>query len=448
MRRFFVIIAVALHAVPPLAAEFQAGVGKAVITPEKPMWMSGYGGRNKPAEGKETELWAKALVLQTAPPTRIVLISLDLVGIDRPTSQRICERLEQKHGVKRESICLATSHTHCGPVVGMNLRSMWDLTAEHEQLIDAYTTALVDKVEAAVGQALKGLAPARVSMGNGTAGFAVNRRENKEPDVPMLRAAGQLKGPVDHEVMVLAVRDLRDKLLAVAFGYSCHATVMDYYLWSGDYPGFAMIELEQKHPRATALFFAGCGADQNPLPRRTVERAKDYGKQLADAVEAVLAKPMQPIADRLSMSYREIPLPLHEIPTRDVLVKESLGENKYAARRAKNLLAELAKNGKLSATYPYPVQTWKLGDQLTWIMLGGEVTVEYSLRLKKEMGRGKTWVAGYANDVMAYIPSLKVLKEGRYEGATSMVYYGLPSVWSAQIEELIVAESHRQAKSK
>jgi hypothetical protein len=31
-----------------------------------------------------------------------------------------------------------------------------------------------------------------------------------------------------------------------------------------------------------------------------------------------------------------------------------------------------------------------------------------------------------------------VLKEGGYEGATSMIYYGLPTVWSPEIEDMIV----------
>jgi hypothetical protein len=55
-------------------------------------------------------------------------------------------------------------------------------------------------------------------------------------------------------------------------------------------------------------------------------------------------------------------------------------------------------------------------------------------------------VSGYANDVMAYIPSRRVLTEGGYEGGGAMVYYGLPTIWAPQIEEVIVAEAHRQAK--
>ncbi len=85
----------------------------------------------------------------------------------------------------------------------------------------------------------------------------------------------------------------------------------------------------------------------------------------------------------------------------------------------------------------YPVQAWRL-DGLTWIFLGGEVVVDYSLRLKRNLGSSQTWVSAYCNDVMAYIPSKRVLKEGGYEGATAMIYYGQPSPWSEQVEETII----------
>ena len=72
------------------------------------------------------------------------------------------------------------------------------------------------------------------------------------------------------------------------------------------------------------------------------------------------------------------------------------------------------------------------------VTLGGEVVVDFALRLKQEHGDERTWVAGYSNDVMAYIPSRRVLTEGGYEGAGAMVYYGLPSPWAPTVEESIV----------
>jgi hypothetical protein len=407
--------------------------------------MSGYGSRTAPADGKETELWAKAMMLK-AGDSHLVLVTLDLVGIDRDLSQEVCKLIQEKHNVRRDAVILSTSHTHCGPVVGSNLRSMYLFGDEQTKLVDDYTAKLPGLILKAVDDAGRNLEPVTLAWATGSAGFAVNRRENKEPDVPMLRAKGLLKGPVDHDVPVLAATDAKGKLKGVVFGYACHATVMSYQKWSGDYPGFAQINLEAAHPGAAALFFAGCGADQNPLPRRSVELAKNYGKQLSDAVEAVLAKQMKPLDGQWAAIYREIDLPLADLPSREGLLKDAMSENKFVAARAKMLLKKLEAGGQLPASYPYPVQTWCLGKDLTLVTLGGEVVVDYSLRLKKELGKERTWLMGYANDVMAYIPSARVLKEGGYEGGGAMVYYGLPSVWGPKVEDLIVAEVHKQTK--
>src|SRR4029453_11563020 len=123
----------------------------------------------------------------------------------------------------------------------------------------------------------------------------------------------------------------------------------------------------------------------------------------------------------------------------------------YEKRRARTLIAELDRTGHLSSTYPYPVQMWRFGhgtDSLTWIALGGEVTVGYSNRLKRELVPGHTWVTGYANDVMAYIPTRRVWDEGGYEGGGAMVYYGLPTRWASSVEDLIVAKVHELVRSK
>jgi hypothetical protein len=419
-------------------ADWKAGVAKVRITPEKPMWLSGYAGRDKPAEGTLHDLWAKALALEDPTGKRALLITMDLVGIPRDLSVEVCDALRKKHELPREAIILSVSHTHTGPVIRGNLDMMYALDVKQSQLIANYREVLKGKLLAVAADALRSLAPAKLAWGSGEATFAVNRRNNKEADVPKLIEAGALKGPVDHQVPVLRVLDRDEKVKAVVFGYACHATVLNFYQWSGDYPGFAQLALEKAYPGAVALFWAGCGGDQNPLPRRTVALAEKYGGQLADAVKAVLDKPMKPIAGKLALAYREAELPLADLPTREQIVKDSMSSNKYVAARARLLLEQMQTKGALRQTYPYPVQAWQLGDGSTLVALGGEVVVDYALRLKKELGAQKTWVMAYANDVMAYIPSLRVLKEGGYEGGGAMLYYGLPAVWSPRVEEVIV----------
>jgi neutral ceramidase len=425
---------------------WKAGAAKVAITPTQLMWMSGYGSRDHAAEGKLHDLWAKALVIEDPAGERLVLITLDLVGVDRQLSLAVRDALATQHKLEKRQIAICCSHTHTGPVVGRNLRAMYFLDDAQSKLVDAYTDELQAKVIAVVGQAIGKLAPAELSWANSKATFAVNRRTNVEADVPRLIAEGALKGPVDHDVPVLAVRDKQRQLKAIVCGYACHATVLSFFQWSGDWPGFAQIELEKAHPSAIALFWAGCGADQNPLPRREVTLAEKYGKQLAAAVDQALAGKMTPIVGRLAMSYAEIDLPLAKLPTTEELQKQAESKDRFQASRAKLLLAQIAGGKPLSQTYPYPVQCWRLGDGPTWITLGGEVVVDFSLRIKQELDAQRTWVAGYANDVMAYIPSRRVLNEGGYEGAGAMVYYGLPTIWAPEVEERIVTEVKRQAE--
>jgi len=82
-----------------------------------------------------------------------------------------------------------------------------------------------------------------------------------------------------------------------------------------------------------------------------------------------------------------------------------------------------------------------LGDQAL-MALGGELLIEYAIELKKVFGFD-IFVLGYSNDVMAYIPSETVLKEGGYEGTRSPVF---TTAWNMNIESVIIGEMNRLAK--
>jgi hypothetical protein len=426
------------------APAWKAGVAVQVITPAEPMWLAGYASRTKPAEGKEHDLYVKALALEDPAGTKAVVVTADLIGIPRSLAEAVAADLKKKTGLSRDRLMLTISHTHCGPVVADNLADMYLMPAAEASKVGPYTEKLrgwmVDVVVKAVGN----LAPAQLEVGKGTARFAVNRR--KPTDKGVVNAANP-GGLVDHDVPVLAVR-AKDKLLAVVFGYACHNTTMQYYLYSGDYAGFAQLNLQEKHKGAVAMFWAGCGGDANPLPRSKIELCKKYGKELASSVDDVLAEKMKPVTGRLATRFATIALPLAPLPGKEQWAADMLSKNHALRARAKKMLAALEKGGKIDDHYRhYPVQVWALGNEVLWVVLGGEVVVDYSRRLKKELaGKRAVWVTAYANDVMAYIPSARVLKEGGYEGDSSMIYYGLPTKWGPAVEERIVSKVHELVK--
>ena len=440
----FIALIVLLVSPVAVAVErgWQAGAAKVNITPELPIWLSGYAARDKPATTKHDDLWAKALVIQDAAGHHAVLVTMDLIGIDRELSSTVCARLKEKFSFARTDIVLSTSHTHSGPVLRGNLVPMFNLDPDQTRRVTDYKQKLMDRLVDVVGDALKTLQPAQLEWGIGEAGFAVNRRNNPEAQVPNLREAGKLNGPTDHELPVLAVRGSDDQLRAIVGGYACHATVLSDYFISADWPGAAQNELERRHPGAIAMFVAGCGGDQNPLPRRSIALMEKYGAEFADGADAALNTKLKPLAPTLTTAFAEIDLPFAALPTRSQLEADAARGQIPESPWAKYLLAEWDRNGGLSQSYPFPMQAWKLGDDLTWIFLGGESVVDYSLRLKAELGPGKTWVSAYANDVMAYIPSRRVLNEGGYEGGLSRFYYGLPAPWGNKVEELVIEKAH------
>ena len=425
---------------------WKAGVAKASITPAEPLWLAGYASRDKPADGKVMELWIKALALEDARGHRAIILTSDTLGIPQSIYAHVSAALKQKFDLEPGQVLLSASHTHCGPVLRGALYDMYPLDDDQRTRIDKYSAELEAKIIDTAGKALADLAPARLASGQGTAGFAVNRRNNSEPNVAKLIAAGALKGPVDHAVPVLAVFLPDGRLKAVLFGYACHNTVMDFYKWSGDYAGFAQIALEKSHSNATAMFFMGCGGDQNPLPRRQLELAERYGHMLAATVEEVLLSPPRTLPPELKTTMEMVTLNLGAALTGPELEKMMSDPNASTRRWATRLLEDLKAGKPLVRTYPYPVQAWRLGDEQLLITLGGETVVDYALKFKKEFG-AQTWVAGYCNDVMTYIPSLRVLKEGGYEGGGAMIVYGLPALrWADDVEDLITASARRLVK--
>jgi hypothetical protein len=184
---------------------------------------------------------------------------------------------------------------------------------------------------------------------------------------------------------------------------------------------------------------AGCGGDSNPHPRGTVDLARQYGATLAAAVEAVLGGTLTPVEGSLATAFGTVALPFAPPPTRETLEAKTQDPNRFVQWHAWELLAALDRDGRLPAAYTAPVEVWRLGDQVTLVALGGEVVVDYALRLKKELGDG-VWVAAYSNDVFAYVPSRRVLEEGGYEPDVSMIYYGHPGPFAPEVEEALVGK--------
>jgi hypothetical protein len=416
-------------------AEFQAGLARRDITPQVPFWLSGYAARTNPALRVNSPLWAKALALQDQTGARVVIVTTDLIGLPREISTAAAVRIQKECSLPREDVFFNSSHTHAGPVIWPNLRVMFDLNPADQEAAIAYAQRLATDLADLASEALGQLEPARLEFGLGRADYAINRRQ---PATDGIRLGENPAGPVDHDVPVLRIEDPRGNLRAVLFGYACHNTTLvgNNYEIDGDYAGAAQHALEQDHPGITALFLMLCGGDQNPSPRGTLQLAREHGRTLAAAVTATLKGELKPVEPALKASYREITLEFAP-HTRETFETEAQSDHIFRQRRAR-LMLEAYAEGKPVRDVVYPIQAIRLGTDLALLGLGGEVVVDYGLNLKKEYGADRLLVAGYCNDVMCYIPTARILREGGYEPVDSMIYYGQPGPLADSVETTIL----------
>ncbi|MFN8856909.1 MAG: hypothetical protein ACK50P_15190 [Planctomycetaceae bacterium] len=418
---------------------WSAGVARRVITPKSSVWLAGYGTR-RPPDGKLHDLWMKAVAFRAPNGHTALLITSDFQGVPKSMSDPVFARLQADFGLERHQVMFTFSHNHCGPRLGDDLIDYYEVDEAQEALVAAYTREMIDLTVDLAADALRTLAPAELHTSEGRATFAVNRRNNREADIPQLLEQGTpLVGPVDHSVPVIRVSRPGGEVVAIIFGYACHPTTLSFMTWCGDYPGFAQLLIEEKYPSALAMFVNTCGGDQNPLPRRKVELCEKYGQMLAAGVFQALDSPQSAVQPGLKTAFSLVDLPYLQVMSRADLEQESRGGTGIKARWATRLLKKLDAGHTFESAYPYPLHAWRLGNELLMLGMGAETVVDYDLKFKQQYGP-VTWVCGYADDMISYIPSRRVWEEGGYEGGFNLYEYGRPALrWAGDIEERISA---------
>ena len=184
-----------------------------------------------------------------------------------------------------------------------------------------------------------------------------------------------------------------------------------------------------------------------PHPVAALLDAKRHGLELAGSVIGALNRPMRPVRGGFRLAYDEVDLPLVTPPTRERLEQDARSEDVHVRRRAENHLNLLNAGQPLPASVSLPLAVLRLGDDLTFVLMGGEVVVDYSRRIKRLLAADHPWTVGYAYEVPCYIPSARLIKEGGYEAESSMIYYGFYGPFRGEIEALLLDKLQALAAS-
>ena len=219
----------------------KAGTGKVNITP-------------KTNEPLHDSLYARSLVLDLN-GERLAFVSVDLGIYTSVNLEKICK---EKYGISQLMLC--SSHTHSGPK-------------------DSRSIYIEDQIVNAVDLAVRHMFPAKICSGRSSfpqlgfnrlivredghsreSWFPDNHYTSENPErIPF--------GPVDPEVGVIKIEDMKGQTRVIMMNYACHADIVCFnYAISADYPGVACRKVEEAYGKAVnCLFVQGAGGNIESL---------------------------------------------------------------------------------------------------------------------------------------------------------------------------------------
>lgn len=400
----------------------QAGVANTTITPRCPIWMTGFAARTAPAESVYADIEASAVVFESG-GKRAAIIALDLVGVDEYLLDAFRASAAEL-GIPEDCTLVNCSHTHCAP-------SCRVVRGSNRHFDETWLSELKDTVAALLRRALTELQPSEIDYSVGSCTLGINRRRVD----PTGAASGMLPDadkPVDLDVPVLRVLGPDGAPRAMIFSYASHPTTMGGQQIGPDYPGPAREHIRRSIPGCVPVFLQGCGGDVKPrnltpdgrFASGPIEVVYEIGHELGRAVIAATCRTPRQLGDELSCASVIAQLPTRGTPSEQRLA-ELAGGNKWEQMYAEAVRKTIAEKGGLSEYLPVEVQGIRIGD-LRMVGMGGEVSVEIGLDVKRRLPELPVWTLGYSNLLRCYVASRDAHTEGGYEVETSFLYSWTP----------------------
>jgi neutral ceramidase len=392
-----------------------ANVNETIITPPVGTYLLEPEG--KASTGIHDELFARSLTLNDGINT-IVIVTLDLVGLDPRLVANIRSEVQKQTGIKPENLMLNTTHSHNTPItINYNnpLQRHRDINWESQ---------LVIKITQSVISARSNLIPVLVFTGRDSVKIGFNRRPHGGPLVPW--------------VDVLEVKNkMNNKPLAIFFSHAAHPVNVHVSSTeiNSDYPGYAVRKVNEFYNNQTVSMFAqACGGNilSSPLAGG-YPAAEKAGNMLGYAVINALKKPFPVTADLFHIMFDTIYLPYEdiELETAGNLLSEILSseenikdENSNLNRWAKNMV-KYSRGESFIKGQPMEIQAFSFNKDFAIIALNHEVLAEYQLFLTKYSPFKHTIVLAYTNVTDTYIPTDEALSIGGYEPISAPELYGV-----------------------
>ena len=373
----------------------RAGASRVDITPapDAALPMSGYAGRTEGFKGIHDNLHVRAVVVDDG-TSQAALVACEVIGISAAWWEKITERLTRETAIPRDSILLASVHTHAAPALGTYGEAAEGDAARTRA---AYVTKVEDAVLAAVRQAQAALQPARIGFGTGKAHVNMNRRARNADGGWML--GNNPEGVSDKTVAVIKFETLTGAPLAIVSNYAVHGTVLGpgNLQISADLPGAASRVVEKHYGDAVVSpWTSGAAGDQDPIYRTGTDfrNVAALGQLLGEEV---------------------------------IRVAESIRTTSRG--RVRGMQKLMTCPGKRTVQSPGPGRDYTIEDadpvpiRLSLLVINdiaiagvsGEVLTNISLRLKRESPFNRTLMVTHGNGSSGYLPDDAAYDQVSYE---------------------------------
>ena len=264
------------------------------------------------------------------------------------------------------------------------------------------------------------------------------------------------EGTIAPYVDVLRVDDAEGRMRAVLFSHAAHPVSLggNSYVISADFPGYAMATVETIFEDTVAMFAQGCCGNINCRLKGTTCETKMLGQTLGGAViKAAAALETGSVSGPIASAGEVVELPLQQPPPVEEAGKQfgqaeaalqGALETKHVgrirtAKRIRDWAADmlaLAEEGEKSRTRAFEIHVIRVGE-VAFIGLPGEVFVEYQLWLDEQSPFERTFVFGYTNGVIGYVPTADAFPKGGYEVETAHKYYAGTLMLAPECEQVI-----------
>lgn len=424
------------------SSDFKASFAEINITPpvspDQEVILQGMAGNPRKATAVGNALMMQMLLLEDANGTKVLFVTADLFGFDASMVDAVRKALEP-WGIPPEGILLNASHTHyapgtlsqaspcIGPFYG-------DYAQQIVQLILKKVRELVGSLEHAIlhhGAAEVQIGVNRRLMKNGRAVFGIN------PDGFYFR----------HTPFLVIEYGFQKKRL-VLVNHGCHPTGLGQeILISADYPGYMRNALATVGVADGVMFFQGAAGNTKqttsdafgPAFASGSKDAQCSGERLAAAIIDRLRKPLKSVYGTISAAINRVPMPIQP-PIELAQIERILSDptaDPMLHHWAKRYLPEIQQGNDFQAI-PLDVQIVSLGEQVSLIALQGEPVAELAKNLVSQSKHFEsTFILGYTNGLVGYLPSEKMFAEGGYEVNSSHLVYHQPAPFQACAERVL-----------